>query len=294
MGAASGQAKKDFLECGCASALFESGEGIAGEEAALVEDGNAVREQLDFGQGVGGKKERSIATPKDLRFQEAAEIHGGDGVQTAGGFIEEKHLRLVEQGAKETEALDGAGGERAHLTIQCFAELKLFRELGDAEARGAIGKVVEAPEEEQILASRKASVEAVVRAGMITEEAADGAGLARGIVTGDARGAAGREEKGGHDAQERGFAGAVGAEQGQRFAVAHFKGDAREGHGGGLLERLHESTPTAARRREGLVERIDGDGGWRHPETYNLSSPRKQSGNRGRGRGCVANADNPR
>lgn len=162
-------------------------------------------------------------------------------------------------------------------------DVKLLRELRDADGCGFVGEMVEAAEEEQILASGQASVEAVVGSGMITETSADGSRLLRSIVTGDACSAAGRQKKSSQDAQERGFAGAVGAEQGQRFAVADFKRDTRKGHGGGLFERLDKGAPTAACGRKGLVKRIDSDGGRKHLETYNLSVLGKQSNNRVRG-----------
>ena len=138
-----------------------------------------------------------------MGLQEAAELHGGDGVKAAGGLVEQEHARLVKQGAKEAEALNHAGGERAHLAIESFEEVKLFRELVDAEASSAGREMIEAAKEEQVFASGQAGIEAVVGSGMVAEHAADGARFAAGVVAGNVCGAAGGEKKSGDDTQKR-------------------------------------------------------------------------------------------
>jgi hypothetical protein len=184
MRVASGQAKKNLFEGGGAGALLKGGEGITCKEASFVEDGDAIGEQFDLRQGVRSEQQRSIAASEEMRFQEAAEVHSSDGIEAAGGFIEQKHARLVEKGAEEAETLNRAGGECAHLAVEGFDEMKLFRELVDADACSAVREMVEAAEEEQVLAPGQAGVETVVRAGVIAEKAADGGRLVRGMVTG--------------------------------------------------------------------------------------------------------------
>lgn len=115
--------------------MFESGERIARQETAFIDDGDTVGKQFDFRQGVRSKKKRGIAPPENMRFEETAKIQGGDGVQAAGRLIEEKHTRLVKQGASKTEALDGASGECAHLAVEHIAKLELLGESCDAEIR---------------------------------------------------------------------------------------------------------------------------------------------------------------
>lgn len=74
--------------------------------------------------------------------------------------------------------------------------------------------MIQAAKEAQVFAPCEPRVEAVVGARVIAKTAPDRAGVARGIVAGDARGAASGEEKRGENAQECGFSGAVGAEKG--------------------------------------------------------------------------------
>jgi len=75
-------------------------------------------------------------------------------------------------------------------------------------------EVIEAAEEEQVFAPGQAGIEAVVRSGVVAEDAADGARFARSVVAGHGCGAAGWQKKRSQDAQKRGLAGAVGAEEG--------------------------------------------------------------------------------
>jgi len=212
-----------------------------------------------------------------LRFEEAAKIHGGDGVETARGLVEEQHAGLMKQGAGQTEALNGAGGEGARLAVENIGELELFGELGDAEVRRAAGKMIQLAEEAQVFAASEARVKPVIRAGMIAEVAADGSCIARGIFAGDARGAASGEEKRGENTQQRGFARAIDAEKCECFACLNFKRNAGESEDGGFFKGLEEGAPAAARGREGFIQRDDGDSGFRHQETYSVSFPRRQS-----------------
>lgn len=80
----------------------------------------------------------------------------------------------MQQGASETEALHGARGKRADLTVQSFFEVKLLGETGDALRGGGVRKMVEPPEETQIFAAGKPRIEAEVAASMVAELAANG------------------------------------------------------------------------------------------------------------------------
>jgi len=101
----------------------------ASQQPAGVDYGHAIREQLDFGERVRGEEQGSPATAQHLRFQEAAKFRGGDGVEAARGLVEKQDAGLVQNGAIQAEALDCAGGQRAHLAVERFTELKLFGEV---------------------------------------------------------------------------------------------------------------------------------------------------------------------
>src|SRR5215468_1747130 len=138
--------------------------------------------------------------------------------------------------------------------------------------------MVELPEKQQVFAGRKPRIEAVVGACVITKAAANLARTGDHVVSRDAGAAAGGKQKRGHDSQQRGLARTVGPEQCHGFAFLHLEGDTRQGCHRGLLEGLQKSSPAAARRREGLVERFDGYGGRSHDRPYSLGWYAKTNG----------------
>lgn len=80
----------------------------------------------------------------------------------------------------------------------------------------------------------------------------------------DLRTALGGKEERGENPEKRGFASAVGAEQGQRFAGPHLERNSRERDNAGLLEGLQKGAPSAARGRKRLLELGDGNRGFGH------------------------------
>ena len=184
----------------------------------------------------------------------------------------------MEQSAGQTEALDGAGGERAHLAIQGFAEFELRREKRDSLGCRGIRKLIQLAEKKEILASGEARVKTMVGAGVVTEAAADIARFANRVVSCDTRAAVRRHEKRGKNPQKRGFAGAVRAQDRHRFALADFERHTGQRHGRRFFEWLEKSAPATARRGKHLLKRFDSDRGFGHQKTYSLSAVRRQSG----------------
>jgi len=68
---------------------------------------------------------------EDLGLQEATEVSGSKGIKTPRGFIEEEHFGLVEKRADQTQALNRAGRECAHLTVESASQLEPFCKSGD-------------------------------------------------------------------------------------------------------------------------------------------------------------------
>ncbi|SRR6266849_5877174 len=91
----------------------------------------------------------------------------------------------MKQGAGETEALDRAGRECAHLAMQCISDFELLREDRDSLRCGGVRKLIQAAEEEQVLTSGESRVKAVVRAGVVAQAAADVARMVNSVVSSD-------------------------------------------------------------------------------------------------------------
>jgi hypothetical protein len=211
----------------------------------------------------------------DLGLEKTAEGRGGDSVETASGFVEEKNARRVEECAGEAEALDGTGRKSAHLAIEGFGEFELRGELGDAIARGGCGETIEAAEEEKIFSCGEARVEALVGTGVVAQRAADGAGRRDSIMTGDGGVTGSGEKERGENAEERGLAGAIRAEEGDGFGVAECEGDILEGGKRGAFERLEKGAPAGARGREEFGEGLERDGAIGHREV--IARPEKRN-----------------
>src|SRR5580704_16696004 len=174
----------------------------------------------------------------------------------------------MQQGPREAKALHCARGECAHLAVQGLFEMKLCGETADALRNDGVRKMIEAAEEAQVFAARKPRIEAEVASGMVTELAADGARLEKGIVPRDLRAALRGEQQRGENAQKRGFARAVGAQERQSFARTHLERNPGQGDYTGLFEWLQEGAPAAARGRERLLEIFDANRGFGHDGTY--------------------------
>ena len=69
-----------------ADAVLHGGWFVAGDEAALVEDGQA-RAAVGFVHQVGGEKDRGFAGTLDVD-ENFPEINAGGGVEAGGGFIQ--------------------------------------------------------------------------------------------------------------------------------------------------------------------------------------------------------------
>jgi len=87
------EAKEGFFESWRGSPLFEAGWSAKRNQFAFVQDGNAVGEKLDFGQRVRCEKKCGRAVVENLRFEELPEGCRGEGVETAGGFVEKEDAR---------------------------------------------------------------------------------------------------------------------------------------------------------------------------------------------------------
>lgn len=138
--------------------------------------------------------------------------------------------------------------------------------------------MVQAAEETEVFAPGEAGIEAEVRTGVIAELAADLGGFSCGIEADNKGGAAGGQQQRGQDAEERGFAGTIRAEQSYGLALLDVESYAEQGWGSGRGKGLNKGAPTTMNGREPFFERINGDGRVGHSAVYSVSLERIQSG----------------
>ena len=149
------------------------------------------------------KEQGCGAALKDFGLEEAAEFEGADDVEAAGGLVEQENMRLVDERANQTEALDGAGGKGTNLSRERFRQAELFSEERHALIRGAGRELIQARKEQEILAGGEARIKSVVGASVIAKAAAHFGGLGARIESGDASATMRRKKQRGENAEKR-------------------------------------------------------------------------------------------
>src|SRR5256885_16427277 len=119
------EAEEGFFERGGGGLAFEGCGRVECDEATVLEDGDAIGEEFDFGEGGGSEKQRGFAGPHDLRFQEMAEGSGGDGGEAGGWLGEKKGARGGNEGASEGEGVNAARIKSGDLAIERFCDGEL-------------------------------------------------------------------------------------------------------------------------------------------------------------------------
>lgn len=217
----SGDAQKSVFHCAAGGAAFQGAGCVESKQAAFVNDRDAICEELHFGERVGSEEQRSMAALHNFGFDEAAEFGGGQDIETACGFVQQQHVRLVQYGAGEAQALDHPRGKSANLPVEGIFEVKSFRESVDAMRGCGFRELVQSPKEHQVLPACQAGIKTVVGPRVVAQLAADGARIPRGVVPRDTRAAPGGKQERGQNFQQRGFARAVGSQERHGFAVSN-------------------------------------------------------------------------
>lgn len=193
-----------------------AGDGAAVDEFAFFDDGDAVAEVLEFAEDVGGDEDGFAHALEFL--EDGHHFDAGSGVESAGGFVEEEELGVVDEDAGEAESLLHAAAEGADEGSLFVGESDKFEHVFDGVFALFGGDFVASAEEVEVFGDFHVFVDAK-EVGHVADEVADGVGVAGDVVAeyfGTA-GAGGKE--GGEDAERGGFAGAVGADEAEKVAA---------------------------------------------------------------------------
>ena len=183
------------------------------DEAPAGDDEQRRHGLLHFGQHVRRDEDRP-ALPRE-RPEEAAQPADALGVEPVRRFVEDQHAGVAEQGVRESEALAHAERESADLPPRDIGEADEAEHLVDAPLRDARGTRVHA----EVVHGRAARVEA--RRLERGTHRVQGMGEIGVALAADGRGARGGPHEPQHDAQARGLAGAVRAEEAGHGARLH-------------------------------------------------------------------------
>lgn len=249
---------------------------IGGHHQTLLQDDDAVREELYFLQRMRGEEQGSAALGDDFLFQEAAELDGGNGIHASCGLVQQQDSWFVEQRAKKAEPLQGSGGKGAHLAVQSITKLEAVAEGADARVHRGIRKLIQLAEKAQVFPPGKSGVKTEIAACVVAQLPAHRRTFADRFMACYARGSFCWEKESGEDAQKRSFSRAIRAKQRDGFAWSYFQRHAAQCGRRRRCKWLQKSAPPAVRGREPFFQFIDGNRGSSHVRTYNVSRSRKQ------------------
>ena len=141
-------------------------------------------------------------------------------VQAGGGLVEEDHPGLIDEGHRQVEASSHPARVGRQQLVSGVGEVELLQQLGRPPPPSLAAEVAKVGHQLQVLGAG----EQVVHGRELAGDPDDGPHPVRvgdHVVTGDPHGAGIGRDQGGQDADHRGLAGPVRAEQGQDRAFLH-------------------------------------------------------------------------
>jgi hypothetical protein len=204
---------------------LDLGWGAFADDATFVDDNDAVGEGVGLFEIVSGE-ENGLALSREGAYLMPESAAGFD-VQANGGFVEKDEIGVATEGEGEEDALLLAAAELAEWTIFDALKLSDTEDFGD----GQRGGVVAAEEIEMF-----PDAEGFKNAGDLKHCANSGAsgGFAR-VAVEDLADAGGRSDEAEEDFDGRGFARAVGTEEGYDFAGSERQAETVEGTNGAVV-----------------------------------------------------------
>src|SRR5262249_51649727 len=108
--------------------------GSYGDDAALVDNGDAVAELLRLLDVVGGEQDGALLAAEILN--QLVNLAARLGVEAAGWLVQEEHLRIVQEGQSKREPLFLAARELGIQRLALLPELETVKKLRDIDAAG--------------------------------------------------------------------------------------------------------------------------------------------------------------
>jgi hypothetical protein len=150
------------------------------------------------------------------------------GIESGGGFVENQELRIIEQRARQAQALRLALGEPIHRPIRQRGEVGELRDFGHTALEVDAAQAIGARKKIQVVAHGRVPI----RDKMIrhpADAATDFIGILHNVDTAQPHRSAVRQIERGQDPHRRGFARAVRTDQADHLAGRKFEGHAVHG-----------------------------------------------------------------
>ncbi len=186
--------------------------GAAGDDLAVVDHADVVREVVGLLQVLGGEEQGGAAG--DQFLDDAPQLLAVAGVESGGRLVHEHHGWADDEGGREVQAPAHAAGVRLGRAVRGVGEVEAFEEFG-GPGFGRLGlHLVELADHLEVLAAGQVLVYGRELAGQ-ADGPADFVGVFEHVHAGDDGLAAVGPQEGGQDTYGRGLARAVRAEQTQ-------------------------------------------------------------------------------
>ena len=150
---------------------FESAGGIAGDDASVVDDGDAVAERVRFEHVMRGEQDGLLF---GLQIEDdLPELTRTDGIKSQRGLIEEKHLGIVEQGPRHVQALFHAARVALHFFIAAPVQTDHVQQVWNSFFGDVIVYVIKAGKVAQVVDAGEPPIQAALTAENESDPLAD-------------------------------------------------------------------------------------------------------------------------
>ena len=237
-----------------------------GQQAAVFDDADPIADVRQLRKDVAGDEDRLAQTLQPL--QQSAHLDPRPRIETAGRFVEEQHLRVVQQHAGEAQSLGHAAGKTGHQFVPLEGEIhQLERPLRHASPLGPVDPIG-GREELQVFDHPHVVVDAE-NVGHVADRPTDLAGMRVDRVAADVGLSPCRGEERGEDADRGRLSGAVGPDEAEKIPLFKFQVERLEGvevaiflgqvdcfdHGNNPLEEAAGPEAAATGRTSGITIR---------------------------------------
>ena len=199
-----------YLQDLAADAILELVPGSLRDHLPAVDDGDPVGQLIGFLEVLGGQQDRCPLAPQFAH--DGPDLVAAARIQARGRLVEEQHLRARQQAGGDVEPAAHAAGVGPGRPVSRLRQVEPLEQLAGAAASVLAGQLEQTAEHLQVLPPGQQLVdrrELPSQAGQV----ADGGRLSRHVVAEDLRPARIRRQQRGQDADQRGLARPVRAQQ---------------------------------------------------------------------------------
>jgi hypothetical protein len=245
-----------------ADAVLELVPGSLRDHLPAVDDGDPVGQLISFLQVLGGQQERCPLAPQ--LAHDGPDLVAAARIQARGRLVEEQHPRAGQQARGDVEPAPHPAGVGPGRPVSRLRQVEPLQQLAGAAAGLLAGQLEQAAEHLEVLPPGQELVDRRELPRQ-AEQLADGGRLAYDVVAKDLRPARIRRQQRGQNANQRGLARSIRAQQAKHHPSGNLEPRTIQRHGRpealdhaldphrrhGRSKPVHSSTVEATERRRG-------------------------------------------